>query len=467
MRSLLSQLFYSHLAVAAGTVLLTGLLTSFLFGHYYTSQQETLLTDQAGQLAQTAAGLMQRPDSSAQLSLLSETAGRMMSGKVCVLDLRDANSLPPQPEMVSSEAPEIEHTTLECMNGPVVVIRMPVLESGTKARIGLVVVRCPVSGMETIPQTERAILVGATCAGIGLALLVAMVLAPRLTRPLVDAAEAARRVAGGDFKVRLEHTGPAEAQSLAASVNTMAAELADAFQRLEGERDRLAALERMRRDFIANASHELRAPLTSIQGFIGALQDGTARTDEQRQRCIDVTLQQAAVMRRLVDQLMELSRLQAGTLNMEHEPLDLAEVVAGAVAGMSPQAEAAGVKLVVATETAAITGDGAMLWRVVGNLLDNAIRVAPPGSQIEVSLTALGGKARVRVRDHGPGIPEDDLPLIWERFHKADKAHSRDDSGAGLGLAIAKEIVARHGGTIGAENAPDGGAVVSFEVPVG
>ena len=109
MRSLLSQLFYSHLAVAAGTVLLTGLLTSFLFGHYYTSQQETLLTEQAAQIAQTAAGLMQRPDSSEQLTLLSETAGRMMNGKVCVLDLRDANNLPPEPEMAASDAPEIEH----------------------------------------------------------------------------------------------------------------------------------------------------------------------------------------------------------------------------------------------------------------------------------------------------------------------------------------------------------------------
>jgi len=477
-RSLLSQLIWSHLAVAAGTLFVSGLLTSFLFSQYYVTLQERALTDQAEELAQTAASLMARRDSGPQLALLSNVTSRMVKGRVCIIDLRDAtiaaSSAPAESggEGVraglmaqADDKPEVERTTLLCMTGPVISIKMPIVETGSRSRIGTLVFRCPISGLGPIPEAERAILISATVTGIILAFLAATLLTPALTRPLVGAAEAARNIAAGDFSARVAETGPGEMRSLAASVNTMAAELSDAFQRLEGERDRLRDLERMRRDFIANASHELRAPLTSIQGFVGALKDGTARTEEQQRRCIDVSLQQATIMRRLVDQLLELSRLQSGTIQLEKEPLDIADVVKDAVAGMTPQALAGGVELRVDAPSASVDGDGHMLSRVVANLLDNAIRVAPQGSAVEVSVTASADRARVTVSDRGPGILEEDLALIWERFYKADHAHTRDTIGAGLGLAIAKEIATRHGGAVGAENREDGGASIWFELP--
>jgi len=231
-------------------------------------------------------------------------------------------------------------------------------------------------------------------------------------------------------------------------------------------------LERLRREFVANASHELRTPLTSVEGFLGALADGTADTEEERLRCVRIAREQAQSMRRLVDQLLDLSRLQAGVLPFDYQEVNLPQLVAAAIDALSHQAAQRGVGLALDgggpdDEAVVAEADGDRVMQVVVNLLANALRFSPAGSRVEVRVEpATGdGPVTVTVRDHGPGIAEADLPLIWDRFHKADKARQRTDSGAGLGLAIAREIVVAHGGEVSAANAPDGGAVFGFTLP--
>lgn len=230
-------------------------------------------------------------------------------------------------------------------------------------------------------------------------------------------------------------------------------------------------LERLRREFVANASHELRAPLTSIRGYLGALADGTAETEEERQRCVRVAADQADLMRRLVDQLLDLSRLQAGVVTFEPEDLDLTTVVSAAVDALAPVAAAACVSLEYQRSAAFIVrADGDRLMRVVINLVDNAIRHSPPGGQVRVSAQSMDdaatGQVRVLVEDEGPGVPPEHLAHIWERFHKVDKSRGPADTGAGLGLAIAREIVVAHGGSVFAENRPEGGARFGFVLPL-
>ncbi len=235
-------------------------------------------------------------------------------------------------------------------------------------------------------------------------------------------------------------------------------------------------LERLRREFIANASHELRAPLTSIQGFIGAVADGTAATAAETQRCLRIAAQQADLMRRLVDQLLDLSRLQAGVVPFALEPLDLAAVARDVLEALSPQADSRRVQLrLQADSVPAVAADGDRMTQVLVNLIDNAIRFSVPDSQVRVTVALAappagsaappGEAVVVAVRDHGPGVPEADLPYVWERFHKADKSRLRSEGGAGLGLAIAREIVLAHGGTVAACNVAGGGACFSFSLP--
>lgn len=242
-------------------------------------------------------------------------------------------------------------------------------------------------------------------------------------------------------------------------------------------------LDNMRREFVAAVSHELRAPLTSIRGFLGAILDGTAREPEELDHCIRVADQEAARMARLVEELLELSRLQAGVMEFEFAPTDVGDVARGVANAFAPRLAQTGLRLDLDVEEGLplVEADGDRLAQVFTNLLDNALRYSPAGGAVTIhvrpvtpaELTELRfGETPVcelcllgSVRDQGPGIAETDLGRIWERFHKSDRARTRTDPGAGLGLAIVREIIRAHGGDVFARNHPAGGAEVGFWLP--
>lgn len=244
-------------------------------------------------------------------------------------------------------------------------------------------------------------------------------------------------------------------------------------------------LDQIRREFVAAVSHELRAPLTSIRGFLGAILDGTAREPQELDHCIRVADQEAARMGRLVEELLELSRLQAGVMEFELAPTDVAGVVRGVASAFAPRLASIGVRLdlQLPEDLPLVEADGERLAQVFTNLLDNALRYSPAGGTVTARLrpvtpaeltelrfeeTPVCSRCLLAsVRDQGPGIPETDLVRIWERFHKSDRARTRTDPGAGLGLAIVREIIRAHGGDVFARNHPTGGAEVGFWLPFG
>lgn len=242
-------------------------------------------------------------------------------------------------------------------------------------------------------------------------------------------------------------------------------------------------LDNMRREFVAAVSHELRAPLTAIRGFLGAILDGTARDPEELDRCVRVADQEAARMGRLVEELLELSRLQAGVMEFEFAPTDVSEVVRAVAGAFAPRLSHSGVdlKLELAADLPTVEADGDRLAQVFTNLLDNALRYSPAGGVVTAHLRPVTPAELAELRseetpvcdlcllgsvvDRGPGIAEADLVRIWERFHKSDRARTRTDPGAGLGLAIVREIIRGHGGDVFARNHPGGGAEVGFWLP--
>lgn len=232
------------------------------------------------------------------------------------------------------------------------------------------------------------------------------------------------------------------------------------------EDDRLA---RLRREFVANASHELRAPLTSIRGFLSACLDGTA-TGEEKEHCLRTAAAEAARMTRIVEDLLQLSRLQAGVLEFDFHPCRLEEVVSGVINGFQPRLveKQLAVALDMPQQLPQLHIDGERIAQVIVNLLDNAVRYNPSRSTIDVQLDydVKAGRVWLAVRDRGPGIPQEALSEVFERFHKADAGRPRTDPGAGLGLAITREIVRAHGGDTTADNHPQGGARVGFWLPL-
>ena len=228
----------------------------------------------------------------------------------------------------------------------------------------------------------------------------------------------------------------------------------------------LRRADQVRRDFVANVSHELRTPLTAIRGYVEALLDSTADPAETR-RFLEIVARHSERMERLVRDLLRLARLDAGQELLERVPGPLAAIVAGVERDLEPQlaAKHQRVAVTVAADAGTILADPAKLHDVLRNLLENASNYAPDGSTIEIDAGRRADGVAITVADHGPGIPEGDLPRIFERFYRVDRSRTRDPGGTGLGLSIVRHLVELHDGKVTAANRPGGGALLTVVLP--
>jgi two-component system, OmpR family, phosphate regulon sensor histidine kinase PhoR len=230
----------------------------------------------------------------------------------------------------------------------------------------------------------------------------------------------------------------------------------------------LRRADRIRRDFVANVSHELRTPLTAVRGYVEALLDDGADPDDTR-RFLQVIARHAQRMERLVQDLLRLARLDAGQETVERVPCVLDALFTAVEADLAPAIEARRqiVERQVAPDAQAVSGDPAKLHDALRNLLENAVNYAPEDSRIVMASHRQGSRIVITVSDDGPGIPEADLPRVFERFYRVDKSRARatrDPGGTGLGLAIVKHLVELHGGKARASNRPGGGAIFAIEL---
>jgi len=224
-------------------------------------------------------------------------------------------------------------------------------------------------------------------------------------------------------------------------------------------------LNRVRQDFVANVSHELRTPLTSLRGYAETLLDGGLEDTAHREGFVRTIRDQAARLSALVEDLLSLAELEGRGAGLRTEAFDLREVVARLVESFRPRAAAAGLELVLEPGGAVqVVADRVRIEQAVANLLDNATKYTEQG-EVRVTVGLEQHKAACRVRDTGPGIPSDDLPRIFERFYRVDKARSREKGGTGLGLSIVKHVIALHGGRVLVESELGRGSVFGFEIP--
>jgi two-component system, OmpR family, phosphate regulon sensor histidine kinase PhoR len=228
----------------------------------------------------------------------------------------------------------------------------------------------------------------------------------------------------------------------------------------------LRRADQIRRDFVANVSHELRTPLTAIRGYVEALSDGDV-TEENSRRFLDIIERHTDRMERLVKDLLRLARLDAGQETLEISACDSRNLINAVVTELSSALEQRHqhVDVVVGAGAESLRADPAKLHDVLRNLIANAITYSPERTAIRVETTREGSSVVVAVSDEGPGIPEESLPRVFERFYRVDKSRARDPGGTGLGLAIVKHLVELHNGEVKAENRPTGGARVLVTLP--
>ena len=267
----------------------------------------------------------------------------------------------------------------------------------------------------------------------------------RIFTPLDELLNAADRVAEGDYSVHVRERGPREMRSLARAFNNMAS--------------RLHVSDEERRNLLADVTHELHTPLTVIQGNLEGMLDGVYPADEANLRSL---LAESVMLSRLVEDLQTLALAESGALKMKKEPTDLGMLIRDTAAAFQPQADYAGVMLIVeaADDLPWLELDPARLRQVLNNLFANALRYTPSGGVVSIHCIQDDGQAFIEVRDTGPGIPAEELAHIFERFYK-----STDSGGMGLGLAIAKHLVEAHGGMLTATSKLGMGTTMRVSLP--
>jgi signal transduction histidine kinase len=321
-----------------------------------------------------------------------------------------------------------------------------------KKKLGVVIVAAVAVTVAIVTAGEHAgvspILTGLVAAAAALA--VVQLLAHGMTRPLREMVAAAQAMARGDYRRRVTATSRDEVGELARAFNSMAAELAE--------------VDRMRRDLVANASHELRTPIGALRAVVENLADGVEPPSAET---FATMLRQVDRLGTLVEQLLDLSRLESGATQLDREPLLVEPLLADVAAEWRAKAQGRDVELAVSVEPASLSvrADPARLHQVLANLVANAVRHARRGGRVEVLGSAVGRSIRLEVADDGPGISAAEIERVFERFYRADHGRAATEGGSGLGLAIARWIVELHGGTIRAEPAEPSGCRIVVELP--
>jgi signal transduction histidine kinase len=293
-----------------------------------------------------------------------------------------------------------------------------------------------VEAHQMFDESVTRILLIAIVAAVVVAILLAAFLGARLGRPLRRANRAALSVAAGNYGTRLPREGSTELVGLADSFNEMAAALA--------EHDRI------QREFIANAAHELRTPLTNLQGYLEALRDGVIPPDRQVFESLGEEVDRLVRLSRSLDDLARGESANGPKTDLQ--VVDIAAAVRGAVDLCRPAAQNRQLDLVVDADEAHVLADPDALSQVLANLLNNAIAYTPVGGRVTVRCESRSDDVRVSVVNTGHGIPAADLPHVFERFYRVEKSRDRRRGGAGIGLAIVRQLVESGGGDVGAES---------------
>lgn len=301
-----------------------------------------------------------------------------------------------------------------------------------------------------LESVNRSLLLAATAGG-GVALLLTFVFSQRIVGPVEALTTAARRMETGDLSQRVTAQSSDEIGTLAHAFNSMA--------------DGLARTEQLRRQMVGDIAHELRTPLTNLRGYLEALKDGVV---ELKPEVVESLHEEAILLNRLVDDLQELTLAEAGQLKLHPQALMVNEAVTKALAALPPALTTSGpsIQVDVPVSLPPVYADAERIRQVLRNLLTNAIQHTAPTDSITISARQIDSRIEIRVQDSGVGIAPEHLPWVFERFYRAEASRARATGGAGLGLAIVRQLVKAHGGQVGVESEWGKGATFYFTLPI-
>ena len=446
------SLYWRQFVVTAGMVLLTMALLGVSFYalsyNYTVSEKRQEMRDRADLVAQLSvdyltAGDDTERDQEEALRTLAGVASRMteVDFLICTADgqvlLTTDSALAGQTVTVPAEITDKivrddglyeGRSTVGVYEKKQFVVGVP-MRSEDGATLGLVLAVMNSANFMEMWRSFIALFFMTSAIILVISFVASFVTSMRQIQPITEMVKATRAYADGNFDVRMQETGSGEVGELATAFNAMA--------------DSLQETERQRRDFIANVSHELKTPMTTIAGYTDGILDGTIPPEKERQY-LQIISDESRRLSRLVRRMLDISQIQ--NQEMKKEEFDLCESARIALLSMEQKIMSRGldVDAEIPEDSVMVQGDRDLITQVMYNLLENAAKFAAPSSTLYLGLTVNGEKAYVTVRNQGQTIPAEEIPLLFERFHKSDKSRSEDKDGYGLGLYVVKTILAQH-----------------------
>ncbi len=316
--------------------------------------------------------------------------------------------------------------------------------------------------VQSLNDDLARIILQAMVIGLMISVLMSLLLAKTLVTPLQELTHAAESVAGGDFDQKVDNPSRDEIGVLTQTFNDMAGTLEDTL-------DNLKKSEQMRKEFVANVSHELRTPITSVKSYSETLLDDPSMDLEMRKKFLNVIVNESDRMSKIVQDLLTLSRFDAGSIEFEFTTFSFEKSVKDVYSAMRLEAQnhRHEFTLEFMSPMPDIVGDRGRIEQVLMNMVSNAIKYTKDGGRIKMTAGLKDGKVWCAVRDNGIGIPKQDVEHVFDRFYRVDKARSRESGGTGLGLSIANEIVLRHDGSLTLDSKVGRGTVITVTLPVG
>ncbi len=341
----------------------------------------------------------------------------------------------------------VETVDKNFFNAPVLTVAWPVVIDGNV--IGAVFVHKKLSDMtDSMMEMYRQIIYAALMS-IAVSVILVYFLGKNILRPLREVASATKQLARGNFDVRLDIPSRDEIGDLSKTFNSVAEDL--------------GKYENTRRSFVANVSHDLRSPLTSMQGLVQGMLDGTIRKDQQ-EYYLGIVLDETKRLNLLINDLLDLSQIESGKIAFTFKNMDINELIRRCLITFEGRISAKKIEVAVdiRDEKQYVHADENRIWQVMTNLIDNAVKFTPEGGDIHIYTTESPASIFVNVNNTGGVIPAEDLPYVFERFYKADKSRTREQEGTGLGLSIVKKILVGHGQNIWVKSSQKEGTTFTF-----
>lgn len=458
------KLMATYFAIIAVSFLLLGLLFSQLLGNYFFDRHERLLLEEGNKINDLVIDYLNGYITKERLDLELQSIERFLDTRIWILDKRGfiygVSSNEKEwigKQITTGEMLEIlkgriivkKGTFQEIWQIPMVTVGMPIFIHGRVENA--IIMHAPLYEITNTIQEVHKIIWTTMAISLGISLGIIYILSKRLSAPLQSMDQAARKLAQGDFSQRVAVYTDDEIGRVTRTFNYMA--------------EQLEKMEENRRGFISAVAHELRSPLTLIQGFIQGIADGTVE-EQDRPRYLQIILRETARLSKLISNLLDLQRMESNAYPIQPEIFDANELICRTLIKYEEEInkKEIAIQLAFERESLLVKADRDGVEQVLSNLIENAMKFVGEAGKIEIETKEQGNKAWIVVKDNGIGIAKEEQQAIWEKFYKVDKARDRNKEGTGLGLYIVKQIIERHGERIEMESEPGKGTLFRFSL---